>query len=193
MVFVPAPETTTRVAFPEARKDFKHFPGSIGLEDDLCGLDRVLLWNVHQEVYVVECEAEVAELEPEAFQAEECLDADVDVDLFSEAVVSVVSDEHHGHPVVAGVTRNLFRATANYILHKDFFSCRVREGQANACRTRQNRVWFSWRKKEMRLFICGSYAVASDRAVFPVATIKSQENKYYFISLCYFITYLYIG
>ena len=50
----------------------------------------------------------------------ERLDADVDVDLLSKTVVSVVGDEHHGHPVIAGVTRNLFRATANYILHKDF-------------------------------------------------------------------------
>ena len=120
---------------------------------------------------MIEGEAEVAELEPEAFQVVERLDADVNVDLFSKTVVSVVGDEHHGHPVIAGVTRNLFRATANYILHKDFYSCRVREGRSNARRTRQNRVWFSWRKKEMRLFICGSYADASDHAVFPVATI----------------------
>ena len=89
---------------------------------------------------MVEGKAEVAELEPEAFQVVERLDADVNVDLFSKTVVSVVGDEHHGHPVIAGVTRNLFRATANYILHKDFFSCRVREGRANARRTRQNRV-----------------------------------------------------
>ncbi|MCJ7572439.1 MAG: hypothetical protein MUO82_11310 [Candidatus Thermoplasmatota archaeon] len=37
---------------------------------------------------------------------------------------------------------------------------------------RQKRVCFSWRKIEMRLFICGSYADASDHAVFPVATIN---------------------
>jgi hypothetical protein len=34
------------------------------------------------------------------------------VDLFSKTVISVVGDKHHGHPVIAGVTRNLFRATA---------------------------------------------------------------------------------
>ncbi|MCJ7571530.1 MAG: hypothetical protein MUO82_06610, partial [Candidatus Thermoplasmatota archaeon] len=32
-------------------------------------------------------------------------------------------------------------------------------------------IWFIWRKIEMRLFICGSYADASDHAVFPVAVI----------------------
>ena len=74
---------------------------------------------------MVHGEAEVAELEPEAFEFMERLGADVDVDLFSEAVVSVVSDEHHGHPVVAGVTRNLFRAYAVYNIHNEFFSCRV--------------------------------------------------------------------
>jgi hypothetical protein len=28
-----------------------------------------------------------------------------------------VGDEHHGHPVIAGVIRNLFRATATYNIH----------------------------------------------------------------------------
>ena len=169
---VPTPEPAAWVSFPEAREGFEHFPGCVGFEHDLSGFDGVPLRDVDQEVYVVEGEAEVAELEPEAFQVKERLDAEVDVDLLSKTVVSVVGDEHHRHPVIAGVTRNLFRATAIYIYHIVFCSCRVREGRANARRTRQNRVWFCWRKKEMRLFICGSYAVASDHAVFPVATIK---------------------
>jgi len=53
------------------------------------------------------------------------------VDLFSEAVVSVVGDEHHGHPVVAGVTRNLFRATARYDFHISNYSCRAFIEQAD--------------------------------------------------------------
>ena len=97
---------------------------------------------------MVKGETEVAELEPEAFQVVERLDADVDIDLFSKTVVSVVGDEHHSHPVIAGVTRNLFRATANYIFHIEFFSCRTFRGQANACRVRQKRVWFDWRKRD---------------------------------------------
>jgi hypothetical protein len=32
-------------------------------------------------------------------------------------------------------------------------------------------------EKEMRLFICGSYADASDRAVFPAATNKKSKSK----------------
>ena len=36
---VPAPETTTRVPFPETREDFEHFPGGIGFEHDLSGLN----------------------------------------------------------------------------------------------------------------------------------------------------------
>jgi hypothetical protein len=65
------------------------------------------------------------------------LDTDVDVDLLSKTVVSVVGDEHHGHPVIASIIRNLFRATANYIFHTEFFSCRTFKGQAKACRVRQ--------------------------------------------------------
>ena len=64
---VPAPEPATGVPFPEARKGFEHFPGGIGFEYDLCDLDRLPLRDVHQEVYMIEGKAEVAELEPEAF------------------------------------------------------------------------------------------------------------------------------
>ena len=126
MVFVPAPESTARETFPEPWEGLKHFPGCIGFEHDLCGLNGVLLWDVHQEMDVVEGEAEVAELEPEAFQVVERLDADVNVDLFSKTIISVVGDKHHGHPVIAGVTRNLFRATANYnIIHNFLFLSRL--------------------------------------------------------------------
>jgi len=57
--------------------------------------------------------------------------------LFSEILVSVICGKHHGHPIVAGVTSNLFRATATYTIHIFYISCRVHEGQAKACRTRQ--------------------------------------------------------
>jgi len=77
---------------------------------------------------MVHRKTEVAKLEPEAFQAMERLDADINVDLFPKAIISVVSDKHHGYPVIAGVTRNLFRATATYNIHNFCFSCRVAKG-----------------------------------------------------------------
>ncbi len=83
MVFVAAPESATRVSLPESRKGFKHFPCSVGLEHDLRVLDGVLLRDVDQEMNVVEGKAEVAKLEPEAFQVVERLQEDVNVDLFS--------------------------------------------------------------------------------------------------------------
>ena len=172
MVFVAAPEATAWVAFSKSGECFEHSSGGVGLEYDFSGLNRVPLWDVNEEVDVVEGEAEFAEFKPEAFQVVERPEEDVDVDLFSEAVVSVVGDEHHRHPVIAGVTRNLFRATAIYIFHTKFFSYRAIRRQANACRARQKIGMACWEKKRMRLFICGSYAVTSDHAVFPVATIK---------------------
>jgi hypothetical protein len=42
-----------------------------------------------------------------------------------EAVVPVSSDKHHGHPIISGVTQNLFRASATYNLHNFDFSCRT--------------------------------------------------------------------
>ena len=88
---------------------------------------------------MVHGKAEITKLKSKAFQFMECLDTGVDVDLFSKTIISVVGDKHHSHPVIAGVTRNLFRATANYIFHKVFFSCRTFKGQADACRVRQKK------------------------------------------------------
>ena len=47
----------------------------------------------------------------------ECLNTGVDVDLFSEAAISIVVDKHHRHPVITRITRNFFRATAMYNIH----------------------------------------------------------------------------
>ena len=66
---------------------------------------------------MVHSEAKVTEFEAESFQIMERLNAGVNIDLFSETVISVVGDKHHRHPVIAGVTRNLFRATATYDIH----------------------------------------------------------------------------
>jgi hypothetical protein len=121
---------------------------------------------------MIECEAEITELKTKSFQVPECLDADVDINLFSKTIVSVVSDEHHGHPVIAGVIRNLFRATANYIFHNNFFSCRTFRGQANACRVRQKRYYLAGEKRDAT-FHLRVFHFVSDHAVFPVATIKT--------------------
>ena len=45
-------------------------------------------------------------------------------------------------------------------------------GQPVAC-DKEN-IMFNWLKKVGRLFICGSYADASDHAVFPAATNKKS-------------------
>jgi len=79
---------------------------------------------------MVHGEAKITELKSKAFQLVERLNAGVDVDLFSKTVISVVSDKHHGHPVIAGVTRNLFRVSTTYYFHNFCISCRVFEGQA---------------------------------------------------------------
>jgi hypothetical protein len=71
---------------------------------------------------MIQSEAEVAELKPKAFEFMKRLDADVNVDLLSKTVVFVVSDEHHRHSVITGVTRNLFRATVIYNIHEFLLS-----------------------------------------------------------------------
>jgi len=70
---------------------------------------------------MIQSENKVTELEPESFQLMKRLDTNVHVDLFSKTIISVMGDKHHGHPVISGVTRNLFRANATYNIHRVFF------------------------------------------------------------------------
>ena len=80
-------------------------------------MNRVPFRDVHQEMDMIQGKSKITELEPEAFKLMKCLDTDVDVDLLPKTILSVMGDKHHGHPVIAGVTRNLFRATATYNIH----------------------------------------------------------------------------
>ena len=143
MMLIPAPETSSWVPFPEPWMNLEHFFSTIRLEHNLCIFDRVPLWDVHLEVNMVPCESEVAELETEAFQVMERLGARIYVRLFSETVISFLGDEHHCHPVIAGVTRNLFRAIAIYI-YQNFsriLSHLCRAHPYMVCRVRQKRDW----------------------------------------------------
>jgi hypothetical protein len=171
MMLVPAPESTARVSLPETREGFKHFLGCIRFQHDLRGLNGVLFWDVHQEVDMVEGKTEFPELKTESFQVVERLEEDVDIDLFSKTVIPVVGDEHHGHPVIAGVTRNLFRATAHYIFHIEIFSSRtfLRAGERLPRATKTDIICL---EKKGCDFSSAGHHCGSDRAVFPVATIK---------------------
>ena len=120
---------------------------------------------------MVHRKTEITKLEAESFQVMERLDAGVDVDLFSKTVISVVGDKHHRHPVIAGVTRNLFRATATYNIHEFFSPVASLKGQVNTCRTRQNDNSLSGEKRDATFHLRVLHCV-SDHAVFSVATIK---------------------
>ena len=147
-MLISAPESTTGVSFSKSRVCFKHPFRAIWLQHNLCNLYRVLFRDVYRDVYVASAEAEVAELKPESFEIPECLGAGVDMGLLLEAVVVAFGFEHHGHPVVSCVMRWLFMATANYVYHIIFFSCRTFRGQANACRVRQKQISLIWRKRD---------------------------------------------
>ena len=75
-------------------------------------------------------------------------------------------------------------ATAIYITHIFYVSCRAFIGhtQGGVPRAAKNR-YILLGEKGMRLFIRGSYAVASDRAVFPVAVNKNDCCCGFFVSL----------
>ena len=115
-------------------------------------------------------EAELTELEPERFEFTKSFNAAIDVRLLSETVVSTFGVKFHGYPVVSCVMGWLFKASAIFNFHSNEFllSHLYRAGECLP-RATKNRYGLTG-EKEMRLFICGSYADASDRAVFPAAT-----------------------
>ena len=84
-------------------------------------MDGIPLGNVDLEMDMVFSKAEFAELKTKTFQVPKRLNAGVYVALFSKISVSVVGGKHHCQPVITGVTRNLFRATAIYNIHNRFF------------------------------------------------------------------------
>ena len=79
-------------------------------------------------MHVNASETELPKLESERFEFTESLCAGVYVGLFSETVESTFGVKFHGHPVVSCVMHWLFIASATYITHLNFFSCRVLEG-----------------------------------------------------------------
>ena len=136
-MFVSTPESTSLVTFAESGVCLKHLSGTIGFKHGLGGLNGVLLRDINRDMYVISAKSKVAEFKSKSFKIPERLGAGIDMRLFFETVEVAFGFKHHGHPVVSCVNRWLFMATANYIYHTIFCSCRVREGQANACRTRQ--------------------------------------------------------
>ena len=106
---------------------------------------------------MVKCKSEITEFKPEAFEFMERLDAGVDIDLFSKTIISVVGDEHHGHPVISGVTRNLFRAYAIYIYQKISLVLSHLSWAARMPAACDKKEYGLIGEKRMRLFICGSF------------------------------------
>jgi hypothetical protein len=99
-------------------------------------------------MHVNPSEAELPKLKSERFEFTESLNAGVDMRLLSETVVSALGVKFHSNPIVSCVMRWLFIVSAIYIFHIFFSSCRtIYRAGWKACRVRQKRVWFDWRKK----------------------------------------------
>ena len=141
MVLVSTPEPTPRVALAESRVRLKHLSRTVGFEHGLGGLDGVFLRNIDGEMHVTSAKSKVAEFKPETFKIPERLGAGVDMRLFFKTIVVAFGFKHHGHPVVSCVMRWLFMATAIYIIHIFFVSCRAFIGhtQGGVPRATKNR------------------------------------------------------
>jgi len=106
------------------------------------------LGDIDWKMHMTSAKSEVAEFKSKSFKILKRLGAGVDMRLFFKTVEVAFGFKHHGHPVVSCVNRWLFMATAIYIYHTNFFSCRVFVGQAKACRTRQKRYCLAGEKRD---------------------------------------------
>jgi hypothetical protein len=97
--------------------------------------------------------------------------------LLLKTVVITFGFKHHGHPVIAGVMHNFFRGYAIYIFHKDFFSCRVREGAGESLPHATKKVYGLIGEKRDAASHLRVFRYAPDRAVFSAAVNKiTQQN-----------------
>jgi len=71
----------------------------------------------------------IAKLKPKTFHFMKRTSASIYMLLLLETVIPFLGNKQHCHPVIAGVTRNLFRAIAIYNFHIFVFSCRTFMGQ----------------------------------------------------------------
>ena len=76
-------------------------------------------------MYMIHSKPKITKYKPEPFQIIERFGTGIYMTLFFEAIISFLGDKHHRHPIIAGVTRNLFRATATFIIQIIHVSCRV--------------------------------------------------------------------
>jgi hypothetical protein len=137
-MFIPTPESTGWVPFPKPRVLFEHPFRTVRLEHNLCLFKRIALRNIYLEMHVNASETKLPKLESERFEFTESLGAGVDVGLFSETVVSAFGVKFHGYPVVSCVMCWLFKASATYVFHIFFSSCRtIYRAGWTACRVRQ--------------------------------------------------------
>ena len=121
MVFVAAPETAAWVSFPEPRMHFKHHFRAIRLQHTLCSFYRVLFWDVHWEVNMTSSKSKITKFKSKPFEISKCLGACIDMRLFLKTAVITFGFKHHGHPIVPGVMRWLFIASAIFNFHSNEF------------------------------------------------------------------------
>ena len=122
MVFISTPKTTSRKPLSETRMTFKHMFCTPRLQHNLCITDRILFRQVHLKMNMIARETKILEFKTKFFEFIKPLDAGVDVRLLPKTVIPVLGDENHGHPVISGVTRNLFSRVGNWFPHLDFTS-----------------------------------------------------------------------
>ena len=113
MVFIATPETASWIPSPKSRVFFKYPFCTAWFQNNLCIQNRVLFRYVHLEVNMVSSKTKLSEFKTKSFTFLQCFETSVDMGLFSKAHIPVMGDKHHRHPIISGVTRNLFRATAS--------------------------------------------------------------------------------
>ena len=87
-----------------------------------------------------------------------------------------MGDKHHGHPIVSGVTRNLFRATAGYIFQNFSRSCCTFLGHTLVvCRVQRKKISGNSLKNDTASHLRAIH-FTSVHAVFPAVVYKNGKR-----------------
>jgi hypothetical protein len=164
MVLISTPKTTSRKSLSETWMTFKNMFCTPRLQHNLCILDRILFGQINLEMNMIASKTKILEFKTKSPHFIKSSHTGVDVRLLPETAMPVLGDKNHGHPVISGVTRNLFRATATYIF-QNYSSCRANKVQARSGLPRATYFRNCYSEKKVSTFHLRTFVTLSPRSI----------------------------
>jgi len=113
-MFITTPKSTSWIPFPEPQVRLKYSFYITRFQHNLCFPDRVPFGYVHLKVNMVSSETKLTKFKTKFLTFLKRFQTGIYMGLFPKTHIPVMGNKHHRHPIVSGVTQNLFRAPASF-------------------------------------------------------------------------------